>query len=135
MTTKSVPNGYSHIFNAQSKNVLAGLYHYYPEHCTIHQLSELIEQPYQNVARVLERWTKHHFGYTTRKRDRSCKNCIKYLYRLKPKGLKALIEFTHRQNLGFDLNRRRITPIKVESYTVKTKQKNRKSCNVCDSAT
>jgi hypothetical protein len=122
LTYDNEPQGYAHRYNAQKFNVLTGIYHFYPNWCDVYAIADYTGQSPNNIARTLSHWFKCRYKYVSRKRVKNFSHGIKYVYRLRKPGMKAIIYFRNRILRGYDLNRNKRFPVKVNTYVILNKK-------------
>jgi hypothetical protein len=94
--------------------MLAGLFYHYPDWCDTKQLSETTGEHIQKVANTLSKWFAHHYKYASRRKVKG----NKYVYKIRKHGMRTLMAYKRRYELGFDLNRNRKVPKKIDKYVI-----------------
>ena len=112
--------GTYHKFNYLKFRILEALFDAYPASLTCKEIADNGDIELKKVADALNHYTSSNYSYITRLKKKSSSG--KYRYKINKSGVVAYLEFKHRIKLGFDLNRHRRIPKRIESYYGITKK-------------
>ncbi len=112
--------GTYHKFNFLKFRMLEALFDAYPASLTSKAIADNGDIELKKVADALNHYIAGNYSYITRLKKKS--NEGKYRYKINTSGAEAYLQYKHRIKLGFDLNRHRRVPKRVDSYYDMTKK-------------
>ena len=92
----------------------------YPEAITCKEIADNGNIELKKVVDALNHYTAGNYSYITRLKKKS--KSSKYRYKINKSGVVAYLQYKHRIEHGFDLNRHRRVPKRVDSYYGATKK-------------
>lgn len=110
----SNPTGYYHTFNTLKYRIMSAAFSLYPKPFTANDVARITGLESARISKALTHYHVHNLHYFRRLKVKAPDQCHRYI--LNKKGKKTYISLIRRIKLGFDLNLKKHTPIKMETY-------------------
>lgn len=106
--------GIYHIFNTAKMIIMEAMYKSYPNSVSSKEIVKVTGMEKGKVSRLLSHYHYHNYHYFRRLKKKDIDGS--YRYKINKKGIKTYFAFVLRVHQGYDLNLKKKTPMKMETY-------------------